>query len=87
MVGVFPNETSATTLATEISLEKQRGGARVLKRYPSLWISLKQAKNRTPDIRDANNSYENRTSGFPARTSGCPWMLPIVSISAHEPSD
>ena len=32
-------------------------------------------------------SVASRACPAPARTSGCPWMLPIVSISAHEPSD
>ncbi len=46
MVGVFPNETSATTLATEIALRSRRSDA------TSRWTLSKQQRNQTHNFRE-----------------------------------
>jgi transposase-like protein len=49
VVGVFPNETSASTLATEIAL---RSGEEWAPRRYSRWAPSKEQRNRTHNIRD-----------------------------------
>ena len=54
MVGVFPNETSAATLATAIALRSSEEWA--LKRYLAM-NAFESVKNQTQNFRDIDNKY------------------------------